>query len=426
MLTTTSPTQSFFEGFTFEFVGADGKHWRSVVEDGKPVLHELVETHDGTIAHRDECERVWKGHSRVEFDWYDPEQLRDAQDCGAIAWVETRGEYWYDAYVVADEDGDYIHEDDAVDINGYYYHRDSDCVRYDHRGDPFHAEDDDYCYVESEGEWYHNSECHWSDEDDTYHAGDQDCCDECCSGEDRINEYHQSPRASLFRGTSPFLVGFEVEKNSVGGASSRGDYVDIKPLFAGWERDASCGVEGITHAYDPLDAEQVKRFRQDLLDSADYVNEPCDSSCGGHINISSSRHTPRELMSRFKQYAPLWFAVYRNRLNNSYCRNDKKIEHGGDKYSPVRTKDFGIEIRLPNRVHNATVLQRRFDWVGLTCEAMDVGFSYNAYVKGCRDVLLNGAYNGDRNKYAMILRLARKFRVWMLDGIAHPSIHQWI
>ena len=131
-------------------------------------------------------------------------------------------------------------------------------------------------------------------------------------------------------------------------------------------------------------------------------------------------------MNAFREYAPLWYAVYRNRLTNSYCRNDKKIEYGNDKYSPVITKSFGIEIRLPSRVHSCEQLTRRFEWVGETCQAIRDGKTFNQYVKSCRQLLLNGAYGTNRMKYARVLRLARKFRVWMLDGIADQSIQQWI
>lgn len=425
----SSEIRDLFEGMTYSFTGADGKTYETTIEGGEPETYPMVATLDGSLARRCECHAVMNSISWgcTKENWYTTEQLEEAEGRGEVYFIDSRCEYWDSAYVVwSEEEDEHLHIHDAIEIGGYWFSSNSDSVRYDHRGDAFHAEDDDYCYVESEGEWYHCDECHWSEADDQYHAGDEcDCC-ECTPAENRINEYHHAPKPSLFRGLSPYLVGFEVEKCSVGGATSRGDYVDTKPLFSGWETDASCGVEGITHAYDPLDESVAEQFSQDLLDSADYVNAPSDSSCGGHINLSSTVHTPRELMAKFKDYAPLWYAVYRNRLNNNYCHNDKKIEHGGDKYSPVRTKSFGIEIRLPNRVHNATVLQRRFEWVGLTCQAITDETSFNAYVKSCRDLLLNGAYNGDRNKYAMILRLARNFRVWMLDGIAHESIQKWI
>jgi hypothetical protein len=64
--------------------------------------------------------------------------------------------------------------------------------------------------------------------------------------------------------------------------------------------------------------------------------------------------------------------------------------------------------------------------MGETCRAIESGATFNQYVKACRNILLDGAYGEDRMKYAKILRLARKFRVWMLDGIADQSIQQWI
>jgi hypothetical protein len=210
------------------------------------------------------------------------------------------------------------------------------------------------------------------------------------------------------------------------GAHSEGDSIADVPLFAYWETDGSCGIEGVTHAYDPIDPIPVSRFKRDVHSSAEYLDEDCDTRCGGHINISSQSLYPRDLLTAFRVYAPLWYAIYRHRLNSSYCNNDKKIEHGRDKYSPVITKSFGIEIRLPSRVRNAEQLLRRFEWVGVTCQAMTDKLTFNQYVRACRPVLFEQAYRGDRIKYANVLRLARKFRIWMLDGVADSSIAQWV
>jgi len=423
--------RDLFEGMSYSFTAADGTPYECVVEDGESVMYEMVETQDCSMSRKVDCTPVYGGYTRFTggsvCNWFTHDQLEEARENDEVVYLDGRDEYWSrDACEWCEEDDQYYHSEEVIYVCGEYYRSDSDAIRTDHRGDYFLSGDYDYCFVESEGEFYHESECHWHEESNEYHAGEESDCEECCGSDDcRINRYHCSPSPALFRGVSPYLVGFEIEKKSIDGMDSVGEGITPYPLFSGWECDASCGVEGITHAYDPLDPVTTAKFRQDLLDSEDYVNEQCDKSCGGHINISSSHHTPRELIVAFRNYAPLWYAVYRNRLNNNYCGTDKKIEHGTAKYSPVRTKDFGIEIRLPNRVRNATQLQRRFEWVGLTCRAINDCQPFHTYVRECRTLLLEGAFHGDRAKYAMILRLARKFRIWMLDGIAHESIQQW-
>jgi hypothetical protein len=204
-----------------------------------------------------------------------------------------------------------------------------------------------------------------------------------------------------------------------------GDRVEETPLFAGWECDSSCGVEGITHTYDPLDPATCFMFKQAVRASSEYVNGPCDQDCGGHINISNQGLAPYEVFERFRRYAPLWYAVYRFRLLNTYCCLDKPLSRTGDRYAPVRQKDFGIEIRLPNRVHNDDVLNRRFDWVGVTCQAMDKQRTFEEYVKASMP-FLKDSY-GDRKKVAFILRTARHFRKWFIDPTyTHPLIERFV
>jgi hypothetical protein len=229
----------------------------------------------------------------------------------------------------------------------------------------------------------------------------------------------------MYRGQSRFLIGFEIEKTNVFGYADEGDEIGERELFAGWELDGSCGVEGVTNCYDLLDPLVMEMFEGHVGEASDVLAEPCDGTCGGHINISWQNVTPRETLAAFKVYAPLWYALFRKRLNNTYCREDKKIEGSGVKYSPVRCKSFGIELRLPSRVINAKHLLRRARLIVITCRAMEESWSFNRFVRESRDILFKEAYNGDRKRYAKALRLARHFRIWMLDGIVHPDINEY-
>lgn len=403
-----------FEDVDFEFM----------VHGSRVFPFELVETSDGSRHLRVDCTEIHRyRHCATRF--LTQEQLDQELEDGDVGMCESSEDYYEMTHLVTTDDGDTYHEDCVVEINGSYYYEYDDRIRTDAYGDSFIEGDESYCYVENEQEWYPDHRCHWCEAEEEYHAGHEHDCEGCtppCDPERTINRYHTSPTPNVYCGSSGFAVGFEIEKKSVGGNDDVGEEVDKLPLFSGWETDASCGVEGITHAYDPIDPDYREKFCRDLLDSERYVNEPSDSTCGGHINISSRDLLPRDLMQKFRKYAPLWYSIYRNRLNNSYCRNDKKIEHGAERYSPVRTKSFGIEIRLPSRVQNAQQLMRRFDLVGITCRAIRDAWSFNTYIKALRDLLLHGAYSGCRVKYATALRYARRFRVWMLDGIAHTSI----
>ena len=414
-----------FDGIPFDFVVERGYQNRMYVD-----AIDLVETVDGSWHQAFDCTRVYTTgegtHSGSEFRWYSDESLAYATDNEEIYHCDRRDVYVLEEFArYCERSGKYEHVNDVERYCGDYYL--SDEIVHDGNGIPFLEGDDDYVYCEDQSDYYHSSDCHYCEAADGYVYGEEDYC--CCSneGSERVHSYHDSGiRPDLHDGSSPWMVGFEVEKNSVHGASQTGDHIEDSSLFAYWESDSSCGIEGITHAYDPLCPTTVSKFKTHVNECRSYLDAASDNTCGGHINISSQHHTSRELLQQFRLYAPLWYAVYRHRLNCDYCSCDKKIEDGNIKRSPVTTKSFGIEIRLPSGVRNADQLLRRFEWVGVTCQSMSDGLSFNKYVKACRPVLFEGAYEGNRAKYANALRLARKFRVWMLDGIADSSITKWV
>jgi len=392
---------------------------------------DCCETTDGSMALESDCTRVYSGWSGPEcrsasYEWYSKEQLEEALDNGEVNFAESRGVYYDgDNVVYCESSNANEHLGDVVEINGEYYFPDDDDIARDVHGDYFIQGDEDYVWLESQREYYPRDETHYCESAGEYEVGDESDCDECNSGNSRINRYHNSPSPHHHRGSSGWLVGFEVEKLSVDGCDEEGDSVEETPLFAGWECDSSCGVEGITHTYDPIDPATCLMFKQAVYASAEYVNGPCGKDCGGHINISNRGLAPYEVFERFRRYAPLWYAVYRFRLLNTYCCSDKPLSRTGDRYAPVRQKDFGIEIRLPNRVHNADVLNRRFDWVGVTCQAMDSNRLFGEYVKDSMP-FLKESY-GDRKRIALILRTARHFRKWFIDPTyTHPLIERFI
>ena len=392
-----------------------------------------VITMDGSTAEREDCTRVGTNsepvHSRYSsWDYYTTDQLELAESDGDIHWIESRDEYYEDRICTNCEDGEYHVDEDTIYVQGYgHYHCEDDNLCTDGHGTYFVEGDSDYVWCEDDDNWPRD-ECHYCETYDRWVHESEDECDDCGSSKSSgvICRYHSSPDEEMYRGSSPFLIGFEVEKNSVFSCDGEGEEIGERDLFAGWELDGSCGVEGVTHCYDLLDPSIMGMFERHVNAASDVLAEPCDKTCGGHINISWQNHTPRNTLAAFKVYAPLWYALFRGRLNNTYCREDKKIEDRGVKYSPVRCKSFGIELRLPSRVLNAKHLLRRARLIAITCRAMEGDWSFNRFVRECRDILLKEAYNGDRKRYAKALRLARHFRIWMLDGVAHIDIYKYI
>lgn len=389
-------------------------------------------TVDGSTAERSDCIRVGISHHYpaspyAMWEYYTDDQLQDAEDRELVRLVESRGEYYDESLCVYCEDGEYHMADDVIYISGWgHYHHEDESLCTDGHGNRFVDGDDDYVYCDDD-EYWPQDECHYCDSQGQWIHEDESECSHCSPEPDKgvICRYHSSPEEERYYGISPFLIGFEIEKTSVFGYREEGVRIGEYDLFAGWELDGSCGVEGVTNCYDLLDPDVLSKFEQHVNAASAVLAAPCDSSCGGHINISWQNKTPRETLNAFKVYAPLWYALFRKRLNNTYCREDKKIEDRGVKYSPVRCKSFGIELRLPSRVINAKHLARRARLIATTCRAMEEDWSFNRFVRESRNLLLKEAYNGDRKRYAKALRLARHFRIWMLDGIVHPDINTY-
>jgi hypothetical protein len=392
-----------------------------------------VITIDGTTAERSECIRVGSNEAYpssryATWDYYTVDQLTQAEIGCCVHWIETRNEYYQASLCTLCENGEYEVTDDVAYIEGHgYLHREDGSIRTDGHGTYFLEGDEDFVYCEDDSEFWPRDECHFCDPSGEWVHEDESECEHCnpTTHKGSICRYHSSPDEVKYRGLSPFLIGFEIEKTSIFGYRDEGETIGEYDLIAGWELDGSCGVEGVTNCYDLLTPSVMGLFEQHVREANDVLAEPCDSSCGGHINVSWQGKSPRETLAAFKVYAPLWYALFRKRLNNTYCRQDKKIEDQGIKYSPVRCKSFGIELRLPSRVLNAKHLLRRARLIAVTCRAMEECWTLNRFIRESRRILLKEAYNGDRKRYAKALRLARHFRIWMLDGIVHPDIYEY-
>lgn len=409
----------------------DGDYWPAddaVEIDGEwHAKQDCVQTHYGSWALADNCKEVYAcwhlPTSRyAESEWYSEAQLTAALVDDEVQFVPSRDAYYTDQFVVyGSEEGEYLHIEDAIEVDGDYYHNDSESIASDGHGTWFLRGSVDWVYCD--GDYWPTDECHICG-DDWVH-GDRDECDDCGRSSSRINAYHSSPSPYLYRGSSGWLVGFEVEKTEVDGNTEEGDSIEELPLFSGWETDGSCGVEGITNAYDPIDPSTRYTFLQHLRASSEYVNEPTNEKCGGHINLSHSRLTNGELFDKFRKYAGIYYALYKGRLNNEYCCGNKSLRYSSDKYVTVKRKPFGIELRLVSRVPNDVVLARRFSLIAATCMCIDGNVGFYDALRIHKPTLLD-AYSDDRKRVAEIFRLAKHFQKWLHTNESHPSIERYI
>jgi hypothetical protein len=340
-----------------------------------------------------------------------------------------------------DEDsGEWYDSDELVAVDGYSYR--SGVTISDYYNNAFLPDGETHTYLESCDDYFPNDEVGICDECGTLYRiedSSNDCCEDCsrCEPHDVDNDgyqavarWNQGPDCTHFVGQSGWLTGFEVEKNSVGSADSLDDNVKASPLFAGWVTDGSCGIEGVTHAYDLLDPESCEQFRRDVAGSEDQLNAPCDEksrglyTCGGHMSFSRKGISNDELFMRIRRYMGLFFAMFRYRLKGDYTDRNRQVElRNNTKYSPLFLKTHVVEMRLPSRVVNADCLLRRAELAALLCRAIDEDMTYCEFLRSAKPIL-EASYS-DPAKVKTVLTLARHFKKWLVNGTSHPTIERW-
>jgi hypothetical protein len=274
---------------------------------------------------------------------------------------------------------------------GEYYHRDE--IRWSENSEEWLPEDDAVysryheSYILHERATHNDSVNDWYEDESeydflNYHGLNDDDEDECHDQINRLNEYHSSPTPTKINErieSKGWWVGFEVEKSYLKGDDDEyleeGDEIEICNFFSGWEKDSSCGVEGISNIYNLSD---TVTFTKDL-EEACYIDNDVSKNCGGHISISympeNYEFSNNILVTEtgdikqvntylLSSYMGLIYAMYPKRLERSYCNTNKKLQSdNGNKYQPVRDSGSRIEIRLFSAVKNSTTLKNRFKFL---------------------------------------------------------------
>lgn len=220
-----------------------------------------------------------------------------------------------------------------------------------------------------------------------------------------------------------FTIGFEIEKNQL----SRGA-VRQYPLFAGFERDGSCGYEAVTNILPLLPAGQWRNKVYNMFVEAGRIIEdaysPSDYRCGGHITIGVEGMNGYELQQAIRKNAGIIYALFRKRLSNGFCRYDIFMDalnaqglyvNNPFKYRVSKVMDNCVEFRLPSRVQSVKQMMRRYE---LFYEIVDFSVnnpngSYTSLLKKVTPII-KSMYAGDMDKVNEILDLAKAFRTMIL------------
>lgn len=170
-----------------------------------------------------------------------------------------------------------------------------------------------------------------------------------------------------------FKIGVEIEKQSRLGAVNGAN--EIYHEF-GWkkERDGSLddtiGYELVSPCY-PLftddlinEAKAIETRFPNLIDSnEDKANlGRFKEACGGHIHFSRSYTSGQDTFEMISGYMPLFYAIYKKRINITYCEAKEKYRMKNSvntKYQAVKIMDKRIEFRIFPLVENIKTLEWR-------------------------------------------------------------------
>lgn len=247
---------------------------------------------------------------------------------------------------------------------------------------------------------------------------------------------------------SKFTIGFEIEKNQL----SRGAVKEYE-LFCGFERDGSCGYEAVTHILPLLPAGQWRTKVFDMIHKAERIIDdrfsPSDKRCGGHITIGVDGMTGDQIREKIRGNCGIILAMFRQRLTNSYCGANRRMEQERDygaatyqshtgsgaydrygwhrKYQAVLVKGDVIEFRLPSKFESVRQTMRRYElfYEILAFSLNTPKASHETLLARIRPIVLS-MYNGDTDKADRITELARHFRSFILDGTISNEIQGFL
>jgi hypothetical protein len=244
---------------------------------------------------------------------------------------------------------------------------------------------------------------------------------------------------------SKFTIGFEVEKNQL----SRGAVREYE-LFCGFETDASCGYEAVTHILPLLPAGQWRTKVYDMMHKAEKIIDdrysPSDKRCGGHITIAVDGMNGDDLREAVRKNSGIVLALFRHRLNNTYCGSNRRMQSANDstfnsysgsgaygsrerhwKYQTALVKGNCLEFRCPSKFESVKQMMRRYElyYELVNFSVNNPNGSHDSFLKKIKPIIVS-MYNGDTAKAEQILGLSKLFRKFILKGEIHQDIAKFL
>jgi hypothetical protein len=317
-------------------------------------VEELVDLYNGDVALRSDCFKFTIG--QYDDQWYHKDDVDTVTlSSGSVCHNDDMQDIFHT------QCGNSFHTDEQYDCDIVYceiddvYAYQSDCeYGYIHRRTEGYFVRDDNDFVECNGEYFRNddvanyNDVYYYDSVNEYRHIDDRPDDDDDDDDDYLAQYHSGDREWRVDKTTPWTMGFEVEKEDKD--VRRSCYHDDLPSDWTKERDGSLsdssGFELISPVYNLFD-----RLHEDDIAASNllrnHINAKHSTSCGGHIHIGSKLYTTEQLFEGISGFLPVLYSLYEKRLSVNYCKAKKKHEYlNRDKYSAVFVRDTTLEFRI--------------------------------------------------------------------------------
>jgi hypothetical protein len=227
---------------------------------------------------------------------------------------------------------------------------------------------------------------------------------------------------------SKFTIGFEVEKNNINRSATK-----PYPLFAGFERDSSCGYEAVTNIIPLLPAghwrNKIFSLMFDATKVIDDAFSPSNHRCGGHTTIGVEGMTGEEIANAMRKNVGIIYSLFRKRLTNTYCYANLQMDADfrGTRYQAVQIKGDVVEFRLVSRFQSVKQMWRRYElfYIVLDFSINNPNGSHNALLKKCLPVV-KSMYNNDMEKVNEIMTIAKGFQKYLKTGKINRAVVRWV
>lgn len=177
-----------------------------------------------------------------------------------------------------------------------------------------------------------------------------------------VRDYHNDDEnvytVDFTHTTEPrWRIGYEIEKEDR--AVKESINIDTFESTNGkWRKEADgslnryTGYELISPAFE-LNADEIRRYIESRPVILKHVNADYSTACGGHIHLSDTHRTGRELFMRLRGYVHLLHGLY-------YGRTDKASPNTGTKYAEARS----IEslYKYGRRFQSVNILEDRLEF----------------------------------------------------------------